>query len=78
MMVSGRDNNRVYRYYWHAKDNKTKFKFSGNLTTREYEKGSKPLFKQIKQRCYEQFMQRKDNKPIRFVTDGLEWIYGVL
>lgn len=63
---------KKHRYYWHAKDSKTKFKFSGNLTIRGYEEGAKPLFKQIKQRCYEQFMQKKDNKPIRFVSDGLE------
>jgi len=61
------------RYYWQAKDNKTKFKFSGNLTNRDYRKGAYPLFKQIKDRCYEQFLKRKkQGKKIRFVTDGLE------
>jgi transposase-like protein len=58
------------RYYWQAKDSKTKFKFSGNLTNRGYRKGAYPLFKQIKDRCYGQFLLRK--KRIRFVTDGLE------
>lgn len=58
------------RFYWQAKDSKTKFKFSGNLTNRGYRKGAYPLFKQIKDRCREQFLEKK--KKIRFVTDGLE------
>jgi transposase-like protein len=64
---------KKHRWYWQAKDNKTKFKFSGNLTNRGYRKGAYPLFKQIKDRCYEQFLKRKkQGRRIRFVTDGLE------
>jgi Transposase and inactivated derivatives len=60
-------------YRWNAKDRKTRFKFSGNLTRkRSYDKGAKPLFKQIKQRCYDQFIKRKRiGKPILFVSDKL-------
>jgi transposase-like protein len=60
-------------YRWNAKDRKTRFKFSGNLTRkRSYDKGTKPLFKQIKQRCYDQFIRRKRmGKPILFVSDKL-------
>jgi transposase-like protein len=36
-------------YLWGAIDRKTKFRFSGPLTqTRPYEKGAKPLFRQVK------------------------------
>lgn len=61
------------KWYWQGKDSKTKFKFSGNLVSRSYEEGTYPLFKQIKDRCYEQFIERKKNskKLIRFVSDSL-------
>jgi len=60
-------------YRWNAKDRKTRFKFSGNLTReRSYDKGTKPLFKQIKQRCYDQFIKRKrKGRPILFVSDKM-------
>jgi len=59
-------------YRWHAKDKKTRFKFSGNLTDRSYERGAKPLFKQIKRRTRKQFKERKKmGNPIKFVSDKL-------
>jgi Transposase and inactivated derivatives len=59
-------------YRRHAKDKKTRFKFSGNLTDRSYERGAKPLFKQIKRRTRKQFKERKKmGNPIKFVSDKL-------
>jgi hypothetical protein len=50
-------------YRWNAKDRKTRFVWKSN---RSYHRGAKPLFKQIKQRCYDQFIER-----ILFVSDKL-------
>lgn len=51
-------------YFWGAIDNKTKFRFSGPLTrTRSYEKGAKPLFRQVKHRSI--------GTPPRAVSDKL-------
>lgn len=49
-------------YRWRAKDKKTKFRYSGPLTKkREYESGTKKLFKRIKEK-YEEVMREKKNK----------------
>lgn len=51
-------------YLWGAIDSKTKFRFSGPLTkTRSYEKGAKPLFRQVKHRSI--------GTPRRIVSDKL-------
>lgn len=51
-------------YLWGAIDRKTKFRFSGPLTkTRSYEKGAKPLFRQVKHGSI--------GTPPRIVSDNL-------
>lgn len=60
------------KYYWGAKDSKTRFKFPGKLTGRTYEGGCWPLFKQVKKQCYDWMKKRKaQGKRVRIVSDKL-------
>jgi len=60
-------------YYWGSKDRKTKFKIAGVLTEgRDYEKGTKKLFQKIKDKCYDEIKQKKEEGiPIKFISDKL-------
>lgn len=60
-------------YRWVAKDKTTKFRLYGKLTVEKtYESGAKQLYKSIKERCYEQFLERRYKRKIAFVSDKME------
>ena len=59
-------------FRFRAKDSKTKFKLFGLLTRKRSYNTVKKLYKSIKDRCYAQFLERKEkSKKIVFVSDKL-------
>src|SRR3989344_1135692 len=60
-------------YRWVSKDRKTKFRiFALSTRKREYDKGVKKMYKNIKYRFYDQFiLAKKKNKKFNFTTDKL-------
>ena len=70
-LYSKRKKNKHYR--WVSKDRKTKFRINAlSSRNRTYEQGAKKVYKDIKERCYKQFLEAKDKgKKFNFTTDKL-------
>ncbi len=70
-LFSKRKKNKCYR--WVSKDRKTKFRiFALSTRNREYDKGVKKMYKNIKDRFYDQFLTaKKKGSKFNFTSDKL-------